>query len=241
MSYNPDPNAPLGQYPIGLQQFDIAALQEMYGVNYTTRNGDTEYKFSTSPGILTIWDGGGKDKIDTQGITDRVVIDLQPGKFSSIGGKENVAMALVSHLAKADQAKPLLENVQSGKGNDDITGNNVKNILQGGAGTNKLWGLGGDDFLISDGLNDTLSGGAGNDTLVNHQNDGNTRYVFGKGDGHDGVLDNPFHADNIDILLQNLAPGDINLVVKDTSSNHKALLSKTRLPLHPCMATARLI
>ncbi|RYF49681.1 MAG: hypothetical protein EOO38_07360 [Cytophagaceae bacterium] len=57
MSYNLDPDVPSGTYASGLQQFDIAALQTMYGVNYNTRATDTEYVFDTNPGILTIWDG----------------------------------------------------------------------------------------------------------------------------------------------------------------------------------------
>ncbi|MBJ7313174.1 M10 family metallopeptidase [Rugamonas sp. CCM 8940] len=218
MSYNLAPNG-AGAYPVGLQQFDIASLQEMYGVNYATRADDTVYTFSTSPGIFTIWDGGGVDKIDTHAFTQRVVIDLQPGHFSSIGGIENVAMSLVSHLPTENQSRPLIENAQGGSGNDDLIGNVISNTLQGGAGNNKLYGMDGDDILVSEGTNDILEGGAGNDVLINHQRDGNTQYVFSRGSGHDGIFDDPTLPSNIDIYLKGLQPSDIKLVVERYDTN----------------------
>jgi len=213
MSYNVDPDGQ-GRYPVGLQQFDIAALQEMYGPNYGTRSDDTIYAFRSSPGILTIWDGAGKDRIDTTEISQTVVIDLQPGHFSSIGGTKNVAMALVSHLPLSDQFRPLIENARSGAGNDDLIGNDAVNILESGGGRNKLYGNKGDDVLVSDGSRDRLDGGAGNDALINHQQDGNTEYVFARGYGHDGIRDNPFNTlGNIDVLLENLTPSEVKLIV----------------------------
>jgi Ca2+-binding RTX toxin-like protein len=210
MSYNADPDGG-SSYPIGLQQFDIAALQEMYGVNYSTRSADTVYTFTTLPGILTIWDGGGRDRIDTQGISDNVVIDLRPGNFSSIGGTKNVAMALVSHLASENQARPLIEDAQSGVGNDELIGNDAKNLLRGGGGANKLSGCNGDDILLSEGSGDALDGGKGNDALINLEQDGNTTYVFGKGYGHDGLYDDPFAATNIDLILKDVSASDIEI------------------------------
>jgi hypothetical protein len=210
MSYNLDPDGG-ASYPVGLQQFDIAALQEMYGVNYSTRSGDTIYIFDTSPGILTIWDGGGTDTIDTQRISGNVMIDLQPGHFSSIGGTKNVAMALVSHLTSENQIRPLIENVQTGAGNDVLIGNDAKNLLRGGGGANKLSGLNGDGILLSEGNGDFLDGGKGNDALINLEQDGNTTYVFGKGYGHDGIYDNPFDATNVDLILKDVSASDIEI------------------------------
>ena len=213
MSYHMDPDGG-SAYPLGLQQFDIAALQEMYGVNYATRSEDTTYTFNSSPGILTIWDGGGKDKIDSQAISGNVVIDLQPGHFSSIGGTKNVAMALVSHLPETNKKNPLIENAKSGTGNDELTGNDAKNILEAGGGLNKLYGRAGDDILVSEGLRDILDGGIGNDALINHEYDGNNQYIFGKGYGHDGIIDAGLNVSGVDIHLKDLTPADIEIVVK---------------------------
>ncbi len=61
---------------------DIAALQEMYGADYTTNSGNTVYAWTPSSGntlvngqvaiapggnriFATIWDGGGKDTYDS--------------------------------------------------------------------------------------------------------------------------------------------------------------------------------
>lgn len=225
MSYNLDPDGG-SSYPVGLQQFDIAALQEMYGVNYSTRSGDTVYTFDTLPGILTIWDGGGEDRIDSQGVASDVVVDLQPGHFSSIGGIKNVAMALVSHLPVANQNLPLIENAHTGAGNDELIGNKADNVLQGGAGENKLSGLEGDDILVSDGVNDILDGGAGNDILINHLLDGETTYVFGKGYGHDGIVDTSVDwaltgkdISGIDLLLKDVLSSDVEIIFRRFDRN----------------------
>jgi hypothetical protein len=77
----------------------------------------------------------------------------------------------------------------------------------------------GDDVLVSEGTNDILEGGTGNDALINYQRDGNTQYVFGRGSGHDGILDDPTLPSNIDIYLRGLQPDDIKLVVERYDRN----------------------
>lgn len=209
MSYNTDPDGG-GEYPLGLQQFDIAALQHMYGANFNTRSDSTVYVFNGEPEIITIWDGGGKDTFLAT-LDEPVLIDLQPGHFSSIGGTKNIAVALVNHLSPADQLRPLIENATTGDANDELIGNDAKNYLNGGLGANKLSGNNGDDFLSSQGENDVLDGGMGNDLLLNANLDGNTQYVFGLGYGSDFVVDDPLNAENIDVFLKDLLPWQVKL------------------------------
>ena len=57
------------------------------------------------------------------------------------------------------------ENVQSGTGNDSITGGATANLLQSIAGDDTLAGGGGADSLFSDVGNDVLYGGGGTDNL----------------------------------------------------------------------------
>ena len=211
MSYNYDQNWN-GNYAKGLQQFDIAALQQMYGANYSTRADDTIYSFSQAPGILTIWDGGGLDILDASALTTKVKIDLQPGAFSSIGGTDNVAMALVSDLDKTNASRPLIEAAKGGVGDDHLTGNNGANLLWSGAGKNILYGLDGDDVLFSEGTYDTLRGGTGNDILYNDQRDGKTTYIFERGGDRDIIADQG--ASGIQIRLANLAPADVEMHVR---------------------------
>ncbi|NBJ10058.1 hypothetical protein GR304_03925 [Microvirga sp. SYSU G3D207] len=148
-------------------QLDIAALQHMYGADFTTNGGNTVYRFSNTTGeffidgmsqgvpvknevLRTIWDGGGTDTYDLSNYTTALKIDLNPGAFSTFGtqlvagAKGNLANAL---LYKGD-ARSLIENVKGGSGNDTIVGNQAANRLEGGAGA------------------DTLTGGAGSDTFV---------------------------------------------------------------------------
>jgi hypothetical protein len=60
-----------------------------------------------------------------------------------------------------------VENVIGGRGPDMLIGTGDRNILQGGAGDNVLFGLGGDDHLETDRTGrSTLVGGSGTDRVV---------------------------------------------------------------------------
>ncbi|QIK78967.1 hypothetical protein G7077_08730 [Sphingomonas piscis] len=75
---------------------DIAAAQELYGVETTTRTGNTVYGFGSTADravfdfsinknpFLTIYDAGGTDMLDLSGFTGgRITLDLRPGAFST--------------------------------------------------------------------------------------------------------------------------------------------------------------
>jgi len=90
----PHPDMDSSVLPTGLGIFDIAALQEIYGADTTTRVGDTVYKNSQGFGALvsdafvyTIWDAGGNDTIDASVYQFGAQIDLREGHFSSIGDR----------------------------------------------------------------------------------------------------------------------------------------------------------
>src|SRR5690606_38914874 len=82
---------------------DIAALQRMYGADFSTNSGKTVYKWKPGSGdtyvngkvgidaasgadanriFATIWDGGGTDTYDLTAYSSGVRIDLRPGKHS---------------------------------------------------------------------------------------------------------------------------------------------------------------
>ena len=135
--------------PVTLMLSDIEALQNIYGANATTRNGDTVYGFnSTAGGIydfdanglsaLCIWDGGGNDTLDLSGFKQNQKISIAGGGFSSVGNfTDCLSIAL----------RAVIENAIGGSGNDEISGGDV---------ANHLFGQGG---------NDTLAGGLGADVL----------------------------------------------------------------------------
>jgi serralysin len=139
---------------------DIAAMQSLYGVNMTTRTGDTVYGFhsnadraaydftqNTLP-VVAIWDAGGRDTLDLSGWSSASRIDLRPGASSDGGGQtRNVQIAFGTTI----------ENATGGTGDDDITGNDVGNLLRGGDGV---------DTIAPGKGSDRVEGGAGGDVFV---------------------------------------------------------------------------
>ncbi|EIM25504.1 M10 family metallopeptidase [Microvirga lotononidis] len=173
-----------------LMMYDIAAVQHIYGANYSTNSGNSTYTWNPSTGemsingvgqgapganrvFLTIWDGGGNDTYNLSNYTTNLKIDLRPGewtktsnaqlaKLSADGSKVAVGNIANALLYQGD-TRSLIENAVGGSGNDSLTGNDGANSLKGGAGADKLNGLGGADILDGGAGADTLTGGAGAD------------------------------------------------------------------------------
>lgn len=163
---------------------DIAALQHMYGADFTTNSGNTVYKWTPGSGVTfvngaagispganrifaTIWDGGGNGTYDLSAYSTALKIDLRPGKASTfsidqlawLGGGPNYGFAagnIFNALQYRGDTRSLIENVKGGSAGDAITGNQAANVL---------WGYGGNDMLNGDTGNDTLFGGSGSDKL----------------------------------------------------------------------------
>jgi serralysin len=189
MSYRAYAGAPLTGYANetwGFAQtpmeYDIAALQEMYGANFTTRSGNTVYRWDPTTGqefidgvgqgapggnriFMTVWDGGGNDTYDFSSYATNLQVDLRPGQSSLLSSAQrpnlgsgrvpagNVYNAGLYH----GDTRSMIENAYGGSGNDSILGNDTANTLIGNAG---------DDFLNGFAGSDALYGGVGNDTLV---------------------------------------------------------------------------
>ncbi|MGC9528298.1 MAG: S8 family serine peptidase [Limnospira sp.] len=104
---------------------------------------------------------GGIDTINVAAITDRINLNLNPGEFSLLPGRnltENFLPEQPLYLAENSE----IENAFSGEGNDTIVGNDADNKLDGGRGEDELYGNEGDDTLVANG-GDILEGGAGSD------------------------------------------------------------------------------
>ncbi|UFW78748.1 M10 family metallopeptidase [Rhizobium sp. SU303] len=186
--------------PQTFMMLDIAALQEMYGADYTTNSGDTVYKWNPNQGITyvngvaaitpaanrifaTIWDGGGIDTYDLSAYTTALKIDLRAGGYSvfsqsqlaDLGGGPNNGYArgnIFNALLYHDNVASLIENVRAGSGNDTIVGNEADNALWGNAGNDTLTGDSGNDTLDGGAGIDKMSGGTGNDVyIVDNAND----------------------------------------------------------------------
>lgn len=195
--------------PWTLQLMDIAALQSIYGRNYDKLAGDTTYTIDfmnpnankATPFLYTIWDGGGADTINMSSHDGRVQIDLRQGHFSSIG-KDTSGFGVAWDENMQFPAEPdpgnvaiafhtVIENATGTDQNDILIGNAWGNRLEGGEGSDKIYGdgivydgnsgftdidpndsddpnqmrpLSDDDILIGGKGDDFLYGGAGGDT-----------------------------------------------------------------------------
>lgn len=152
-----------GPFPLGLQLFDIATLQEIYGRNYETRSSETAYSkagaFASSLDdesfVYTIWDGGGTDSIFTYDYTGPVKIDLRQGYFSSIGndGSGQNGFAFTPNGSAGITVQKDIENVAVAFHTiiENASGTQAGDVLIGNAWNNILRGEGGNDFLFGDG------------------------------------------------------------------------------------------
>ena len=134
-----------------LGAFDIAAIQYLYGVNPDARSGDDTYLFSGGEPI--IWDGSGTDTVSAAGISVAAHIDLNDGRASWLGAQDASILVPGQYFIGYYTA---IENAIGGNVGDTITGNELANLLYGGAGNDTLDGAAGSDTLI---------GGAGADTV----------------------------------------------------------------------------
>lgn len=161
MSYDAHPNMP-GIEPSTLLLYDIAALQYLYGANTSYKSGNDSWRWLANESFIAcIWDGAGNDTLDASNQTRRVILDLNPGTFSSLGSinggdaVNNVAIAFDCWI----------EDAIGGSGSDTITGNQLANRLDGGSGNDSIFGGAGNDFLIGGTGGDVLNGGADIDTV----------------------------------------------------------------------------
>lgn len=170
----------LGRFAATPLLHDVAAMQALYGANWSTRAGDTVYGFNSTAGreafdfsvntapVVCVWDGGGQDLLDLSGYAVDQRVDLNAGAFSDVGG-------LTGNLAIALGA--VIEHARGGSGRDTLIGNAADNRLQGGAGDDALDGGEGWDWAVFTGARDayvvtegagglTVTGAEGTDTIA---------------------------------------------------------------------------
>jgi serralysin len=182
-------------YAQSFMMYDIAALQHLYGADFTTNAGNTTYawdplsgdclvngRLAIEPGanrvFATVWDGGGNDTYSAAAYRDDVVIDLRPGAASTLAEVQLARLGTDDHgrailaggnvynaLLHEGDPRSLIENGVGGTGHDTLLGNIAHNRLDGRAGNDALAGGPGNDRLIGGLHADRLHGGIGNDRL----------------------------------------------------------------------------
>ena len=155
--------------PQSYMQVDIAALQYLYGANFSYNSGDTVYKWTPDNGtmyvngeasksptsniiFMTIWDGGGNDTYDLSAYKNDLSIDLRPGQFSTFSEAQLAnPTELISQLDLApgnianamlynNDLRSLIENAIGGSGNDRFIGNIANNNFKGNGGNDYMDG-----------------------------------------------------------------------------------------------------
>jgi|26BtaG_2_1085354.scaffolds.fasta_scaffold01415_3 Ca2+-binding RTX toxin-like protein len=142
-----------------LGDFDLAALQYIYGPSTQQRAGNSTYNVSNH----YIWDGAGVDRIDLSGAWTNTTLNMSEGQWSHVGNKSSSILAagqmFIGYGTK-------IENANGSKFNDTITGNDYDNTIYGMEGDDTLRGGAGNDYLSGGTGKDTLLGGSGNDVFI---------------------------------------------------------------------------
>ena len=192
-------------YVGSLMAFDIAVIQDKYGVNEETRTGDDTYRMkdvnASGTYYESIWDAAGHDQIVYTG-NRNTRIDLRDATLEyehGGGGFLSYANGIYGGYTIANSVT--IEDARSDAGNDKLVGNEAVNrlisgsgndLLQGYGGSDSLYGQDGRDSLFGGGQKDFLFGGADGDTLSGHHGDD---VIYG-GFGFD-IIRGGFHRDTI--------------------------------------------
>lgn len=244
---------------------DILAAQKLYGVDTTTRTGDSTYGFNASADtvgrdaldftetpapVMTIWDAGGSDTLDTSGYNTNQKIDLAPGSLSSVGGvtlaeaptleQVNANRAAVGYaplsqaaydtrmanLANDPNAGLLVDNVGIAYGVtiENAVGGGGNDIIVGNAVSNRIDGSAGDDVISGGAGIDYLTGGIGSDIFVGDIN-GSTQAAKKGPLALDVITDFASGTDKIDLRgidANSIVSGDQAFTFKGSSANKSA-------------------
>ena len=201
-------------YPQTWMMLDIAALQHMYGADFTVNSTNTTYQWNPNTGemsingvgqgapganriFMTIWDGGGEDTYDFSNYTtSAITVDLTPGGYN-ITSDVQLALLGLSTFARGNifnallyqgDLRSLIENAIGGLFGDTLSGNQIGNRLEGRGGSDTIDGREGADILVGGAGMDFLTGGSGANT-----------FRFTAGDGADIVNDFADGSDKIQV------------------------------------------
>ncbi|MHA3913524.1 calcium-binding protein, partial [Halovulum sp. GXIMD14793] len=142
---------------------------------------------------FTIYDREGTDLLDLSYSTTDDRIDLRPQQFSDVGGYiGNIGIARGT----------IIENLNTGSGDDTVTGNDAANVIRTNIGNDTVYGGGGHDDIDGGAGFDTIYGGVGADNIMggNHADSiyggaNNDRLIGGQG------FDNLYGGSGDDVLF----------------------------------------
>ena len=221
-----------GYSPQTPMMMDILAVQRLYGLPVDSPlTGDNHhfgfnanikgaigrfYDFSINRNpVVTIWATGENNTLDLSQFDQNAMINLNPGTFSSAGGKvNNIGIAFSTVINKAI----------GGSGDDVIIASGVSSLLDGRDGSDVLRGGASDDTLIGGADPDTFHPGGGlnilRDTLADM--DGDTVFDFGQSTTIDvtGVLVGRDHLEIVHVGgATTLEMGDTEILLQGAYAN----------------------
>ncbi len=173
-------------YSQSLMMLDIAAIQRMYGANFSENAGNTTYTFSTTTGEMfvdgvsviastgltqsgnkifrTIWDGNGVDTYDLSNYTTDLAIDLAPGEYVDLDVGGNFQRADLGNWYDPSNpftyARGHIFNALQYEGDARSLIENAN----GGSGNDEFFGNAADNVFDGNAGNDTFHGSDGSDT-----------------------------------------------------------------------------
>lgn len=163
---------------------DIAAIQAIYGVDTTTRTGDTVYGFNSNADraayhfdlntrpIVAIWDAGGNDTLDFSGWNTPSTINLNAGSFSSGGGsiefatleEVNANRAALGFAPRTQATFDFYLGLRAELGLTNALFKDNISIAYGVTVENAVGG-GGNDTIIANQVANRIDGGLGHDIV----------------------------------------------------------------------------
>src|SRR4051812_27529609 len=166
-----------GDYPQTLMMDDIAALQRMYGADYSSHQGNTTYTWNpitgsmnasdgltieapnTSTIFMTIWDGSGQSDTynfggsATNGISafsSGLIIDLRPGEWvQTTDNSQTADLGFSDKIAEAHPAAGIIANALTVKTYDVNGTGNVISENPASLIENATGGTGADTFVAN--------------------------------------------------------------------------------------------
>ena len=165
-------------YPQTYMMYDIAALQYMYGADFSYNNNDTVYVWSPTSGemfvngvgqgapgggiggaanrtFLTVWDGGGTDTYYMGNYSTNVTINLNPEAWS-VTSDSQLAYLGSGHYAQGNVYNAMQYNGDPRSLIENAVGGSGNDIIVGSAYANVLVGGAGNDLINGLGGNDTV-------------------------------------------------------------------------------------
>lgn len=161
-----------------LYRWDVTTGQQTINGAPAPNTGITE----TNTIFSTVWTQGALTTYDLSNFSEDQVDDLRPGRWLLFARDKLAALNaqiatpsppaftaqgnIYNALLYMGDTRSMISNLTTGSGNDTITGNDIANDLNGGAGNDYIAGGAGNDRLTGADGGDFLDGGLGDDTLL---------------------------------------------------------------------------